>query len=235
MRPTICCFAVLLLLGATVPAFGDDQQKAEKEIKKITAMATDFTGRGIVSRTMSDLLNVKRPQFVQERSDMGLNYGSLFLAHELVNGGAKMSDIAAQLRAGKDILQVANDQHANWKQINGDAKKLNGKIDENIYKHYVRDKADQERDLADRYDPKFDGVKADADVTPQEIAEAEERFTTWHDRASKDMGHDNGLNETDRNAGYIDHVKNGGPQGDPAGHGNGSPGIAPPAAGGIPQ
>jgi hypothetical protein len=43
---------------------------------------------------------------------MNLNYGDLYVAHVLVKGGAKMDDIAAQLKAGKKMSQIANDQHA---------------------------------------------------------------------------------------------------------------------------
>ena len=53
----------LIALCATlsaIPAFSDDQQKAEKQIRKISAMATDVNARSIVSRSMSDMLKVER-------------------------------------------------------------------------------------------------------------------------------------------------------------------------------
>ncbi len=43
----------------SVAAFADDQQKAQKQLHKITAMTTDATGRRIVSMTVVDALAAK--------------------------------------------------------------------------------------------------------------------------------------------------------------------------------
>jgi hypothetical protein len=175
-----------ITLGAltiAIPAFGDDQRKAEKHLHKITAMATDATGRRVVSITVADTLGAKRPDLVMERKAMNLNYGDLFLAHVLVKNGAKMEDIAAQLKAKKNIGEIANEQNADWKQIAADAKKLNSKMEDNLYKHFVNSKADFERDQADKYDPVFDGVSADNDVSKDDIENAERIYQVWHDRA----------------------------------------------------
>jgi len=178
----------LVALTFTVPAFSDDQQKAEKQLHKITALATDATGRRVVSITVADTLGAKRPDLVMERRAMNLNYGDLFVAHVLLKNGAKMEDIAAQLKAKKNIAEIANVQHADWKQIAADAKKLNSKVEDNLYKHFVSGKADFGRDQADKYDPTFDGVSADNDVSKDDIAEAEHTYQMWRDRAAKNPG-----------------------------------------------
>lgn len=178
----------ITLLVLIAPAFGDDQQKAEKQLRKVTAMATDGTGRRVVSITVADALGVKRSDLVMERRDMNVNYGDLFVAHTLAKSGAKMEDIAAQLKAKKSMGDIANAQHADWKQIAGDAKKLNAKVEDNLYKHFVSDKADLARDQADKYDPNFDGVSADNNVSKDEIAEAENTYQMWRDRAAKNPG-----------------------------------------------
>jgi len=178
----------LVALTFTVSAFGDDQQKAEKQLRKITALATDPTGRRVVSITVADTLGARRPALVMERRAMNLNYGHLFVAHVLLKNGAKMEDIAAQLKARKNIAQIANEQHADWKQIAADAKKLNSKVEDNLYKHFVSGKADFGRDQADKYDPTFDGVSADNDVSKDDIAEAEHTYQMWRDRAAKNPG-----------------------------------------------
>ena len=54
-------------------------------------MATDVNARSIVSRSMSDMLKIERNQFERERRAMNLNYGCLFIAHELTAGGMKMT------------------------------------------------------------------------------------------------------------------------------------------------
>jgi hypothetical protein len=178
----------LLALAIALPAFGDDQQKADKQLHKITALATDATGRRVVSVTVADALEAKRPDLVVERRNMNVNYGDLFIAHVLVKSGAKMDDIAAQLKAGKKMGQIASEQHADWKQIAADAKKLNAKVEDNLYSHFLNGKPLAERDAAEGYDPMIDGVAADNDISKDEIADAEHTYLLWRDRADQKKG-----------------------------------------------
>ena len=178
----------LLALTVAMPAFGDDQQKADKQLHKITALATDATGRRVVSVTVADTLAAKRPDLVLERRTMNMNYGDLFIAHVLVKSGTKMDDIAAQLKAGKKMGQIASEQHADWKQIAADAKKLNAKVEDNLYNHFLNGKPLTDRDAAEGYDPMIDGVAADNDVSKDEIAEAEHTYLLWRDRADQKKG-----------------------------------------------
>jgi hypothetical protein len=185
MRRLLYSSVTLLALTIAIPAFGDDQQKADKQLHKITALATDATGRRVVSVTVADTLEAKRPDLVVERRAMNLNYGDLFVAHVLVKNGAQMDDIATQLKAGKKMGQVAAERHADWKQIAADAKKLNTKVEDNLYNHFLNGKPLAERDAAEGYDPMIDGVTADNDVSKDEIAEAERTYLIWRDRADQ--------------------------------------------------
>jgi len=172
---------VFIALAITLPALADDQEKAQKEIKKISAIATDANMRSVVNLSMSEVLNVKRLDLVKERQDTNLNYGGLFLAHQLVTSGAKMEDIAAQLKAGKNIFDIANDQHANWKEIGNQAKKANKKIDDNMGKWFQNNKKQAQQDQADGYVAQQDGVPADSDVSKAELADAQARYQHVHD------------------------------------------------------
>ena len=67
---------------------------------------------------------VQRLDLVTERRETGLNYGGLFVAHELTKNGLAMNDFAARLKSGKDIFQIGSEVNANWKEINDHAKKL---------------------------------------------------------------------------------------------------------------
>ena len=87
----------LLLTLVVIPALADDQQKAEKQLHKLTAMASDPTGRRVVSVTVADDLGLKRPDIVMERRTMQVNYGDIYLAHALMKSGVKMDDIANDL------------------------------------------------------------------------------------------------------------------------------------------
>jgi hypothetical protein len=188
MKRSTCLALGLVALAITRPALGDEQQKAEKQFHKITAMATDGTGRRVVSITVTDALGAKRADLVNERREMNLNYGDLYIAHQLVKNGAKMDDIAAQLKAGKNIGQIANDQHLDWKQVAVDAKKLNTTMEDNLYKNFLNGKPYADRDKADGYDLVIDGVAADNSVSKEEIADAEHTYQTWRDRAEKAKG-----------------------------------------------
>ena len=227
MKFAVGYIALFLALATTVSAFGDDQKKAEKQASRITAMASDPTGRRIVSMTMADVLRVPRLQLVRERLAMNLNYGSLFIAHQLTASGVKMLDIALQLQAGKNIVQIGDERSANWKQIVAAAKKLNHKIDDNLYTHFVNGVPDNERDQLDRYNVVRDGVKADNDVSDDDLAEARARYLLWRNQAGIGMGSTGSLSIADEKAAYVDHAKSAGPQA------QGTEGGAPPAAGGI--
>jgi hypothetical protein len=198
MRPRIGFLLVLAATLSAVPAFSDDQQKAEKQIRKISAMATDVNARSIVSRSMSDMLKIERNQLQRERRAMNLNYGCLFIAHELTARGLKMMDVAMRLQAHETVFQIANEQHADWKKIADDAKKLNGRIEDNIYKHFLHADADRDRDLSDKYDSTADWVKTDADPTPAEIVEAQEIYVQWRDRAAAIEGKGSGVSASDK-------------------------------------
>jgi hypothetical protein len=171
-----------------INGFADDQQKAEKMLHRVSAMATDATGRRVVSMTVADTLGAKRPDLVVERRSMNLSYGDLFIVHSLVKSGAKMDDIAAQLKDKRSIDEIAAAQHADWKQIASDAKKLNAKMEDNLYKHFVNEKPDIARDRDDSYDPNVDGVPSDNSVSKQDIAEAQDTYQMWRERAAKNQG-----------------------------------------------
>jgi hypothetical protein len=142
----------------------------------------------VVSATVADALEAQRPDLVSERRNMNLSYGDIYIAHVVVKGGTKMEDIAAQLRAGKKMDQIANDHHLDWKQVAADGKKLNTQMEDNLYKNFLDGKPLAARDTADNYDPNFDGVTADNDVSKEEIADAEQTYVTWKDRAERKKG-----------------------------------------------
>ena len=179
MRHFLLLMTIILMSSLAVSA--DDQQKAEKEIRKINAMAWDSTGRVVVNQSISETFKVPRSQLVEERQQLQLSYGSLFVVHELGLGGPTMKNIGASLKGGKNIIQIANESSANWKQIAADAKKLNSKIEDNLYKHFL---TSQSRDQAE-YNAARDGVKADDDVSKQDLAEAQQTFIRWRERASQ--------------------------------------------------
>ncbi len=182
-------FSLLLLTFAlAIPGWTDDQEKATKEIRKISSISVDVTMRSVVNRTMADALRVKRLDLVKERQEANLNYGDLFLVHHLIASGAKMEDIGAQLKAGKSIFDIANGNHANWKQINTDAKKLNRKIDDNIESYFSDSKKEAKLDQADNYDAKTDKVPADAKITKDEFADAQFRYQRLREMVGSQSG-----------------------------------------------
>jgi len=219
---------LLLFLTTSLVASGDDRQRAQKQVRKIAAMATDKIGRRMVSMSIADSLKVPRPLMVEERRKIGLDYGSFFVAHELLASGIAMTDIMSGLATGKSIWQIGDEQHANWKQIEADAKKQNNKIEDYIYRHFVNKKnndADEQRDLAEKYDLARDAVRTDFNVTPQEMIEAQTRYIFWRDEAGKSQGPGRNLTDRERKIAGMDHA-------DARHDTNGA--IAAPSAGGLP-
>src|SRR3984893_18586904 len=178
-------YLTIFLLGVTVlPILADDQEKAEKQIKMMTAMSRDDIARSIISRTFADLFKVQRAKVLAERRSMGLNYGSLFLAHELVVSGGSMQQISVQLRTKKGLLEIANSSKASWKRIVADAKKMNNRIDDGIYKYFLHSEADKRRDLADQYTASADLIRADTESTPDELIKARVDYIFWRNLAA---------------------------------------------------
>jgi hypothetical protein len=178
----------LLLTLVVIPALADDQQKAEKQLHKLTAMASDPTGRRVVSVTVADDLGLKRPDIVMERRTMQVNYGDIYLAHALMKSGVKMDDIANDLKAGKKMTDIANANHADWKAIANDAKRANAKMEDGLYKNFMKGKPLHDRDVADNYDVNIDGVNADNDISKDDLADAEKTYQLWKDRATQASG-----------------------------------------------
>jgi hypothetical protein len=211
-RYSLLCLA-LIALFVSRPARADDQQKAQKQLHKLTAMSTDATGLRVVNLTVAESVNAKRVDLVQERRDMGISYGDLYIAHTLTKNGAKMEDIAAQVKSAKKMEQIANDLHLDWKQMSADAKKLNTTMENNLYKFFVNMRAELDRDKADNYDPMFDVQKADSEVSKEELADAQNTYSIWKDRATQAKG--GKLDQATENAARGargDPINNAGPQ-----------------------
>jgi hypothetical protein len=161
-----------------------DRQKAEKRLRRISAMAADSGARAIVNQTLADTVHAKRIELMRQRHAMNLSYGSLFIAHQLTAAGAQMLDIALELEDGKNISQIADEKNANWKLIADAAKQLNEKIEDNIYRHFLHLKAEQQAALLEKYDPEKDVVRADSEFSPEEIAGARAEYDFWRRRGS---------------------------------------------------
>jgi hypothetical protein len=176
-------FLLFLLVPSVFIAASDDQQRAHKILSKVTAMATDPAGKRAVSLAFSQHLSVDRKELALRRHQMNLNYGDLFVAYQLMKNGTNLDDIAGRLRIGKTVWQAADEQHADWKQIANEAKKLSGKVDTNLLKHFANKKSEAEQDHADGYNPLLDTVKADGNVSLQEIEDAQQRYIFLRDHA----------------------------------------------------
>jgi hypothetical protein len=175
-------YLAILLLGAiVVPALADDQEKAEKQIRMMTAMSRDDTARSIVSRTFADTFKLDRQRLISERKSLGLNYGTLFLLHEVLRFSTRQ--VSLQLNQHRNMFDVAKDSGANWNHIAADASKMNKRIHENIYKHFLHSDADKKRDALDHYNPNVYLIAADGDSTPLEIQKAQTDYIFWRNLA----------------------------------------------------
>jgi hypothetical protein len=182
---TIRLLVLFCTVALALAALADDREKATREIKGITSISVDANMRSIVNRTMADMLKANRLDLVKERQRMNLTYGDLFLAQQLAASGVKMDDIAAQLKPGRTIFDIAS--HANWKEINSEAKKLNKKIDENIERYFSDTKKQTALNQGDGYDAEADKVSADADVSKDDYADGEKRYQQLHDVAKAQL------------------------------------------------
>jgi hypothetical protein len=209
----VTCLVAVLALLVSVPVFADDQAKAQKQLERITAMASDLTGRRVVGIMMADLLNAKRLDLVSLRKKSNLNYGSLFLAQQLTALGMSAEELAGQLKSGKNIFEVANSRNIDWKQVLSDAKKLNGKVDRHLFEYFFDSRPDRQRDKDEGYNVLSDSVNADEQVSPEAIDAASDAFVRARDMAMQRPGRhaEQGLNATDELQFRRDHARSGAP------------------------
>jgi hypothetical protein len=213
MKTLFHASTLLLLLLAALPAVSDDQQKAQKLLNKVTAMAADASGRRAVSLAISGALSASRQELARTRHLLNLNYGDVFLVYSLAKSGSTLDEIGAQMKSGKTAWQIASERNANWKQLASDAKKLNGKIDDNLLRYFTHRKADLERDVTDGYNPLFDSVVADTRVSPDDVTEAQNRYAFLRDHAGvvTDGKLDTISEHAAQNTSRPDPIRNGGP------------------------
>lgn len=209
----LCLVAVISALAA-LPALADDQAKTEKQLSRITAMATDLTGHRVVSITIADYFQVKRAELVQQRLENNLNYGALFLARQLMASGVTAQELSAELRGGKTISTIANAHNADWKKIFGESKKINGKIERHLYEHFFDARDDRQRDKDDGYALLKDSVKADEEVGSDDVLVAADAYTRARDLAMQRPGRhpDESLDAVDSLQFRRDHARESAPK-----------------------
>lgn len=213
---------VLVIGIVAAQAFAaSDRQKTEKQINRISAMAADLTGRRAVNLSMSQQLNVPRQDLVAQRRANNITYGTLFLLRQVTSSDEAFNQAVAQIKTGKQPFDVAEASHVDWKAVGNAAKKLNSKIEDNLYKYFVNN--DSEVSAGDKtsvgaYDPAFDSVMADSEVSKQDLAEAQDTYLFWRGRATgkKDATLEHNKEQAARQT--VDPVRKGGPQADQVGN-----------------
>jgi hypothetical protein len=181
-------FWVLLAL-ATVFALpsawcADDQEKVEKQLRKVTALAVDPAARPLVSQTVAEFLKRPRLELVRERHAANLSYGEVFLAYRLAASGMTLEGISAQLHEGRTIWEIGNERHADWRQIASDAKKLNDRIEAAFYNFFRDGHPGAVGASSDGYDAAKDSMHADQEgLTKQDIASAQDTYLHCFRRA----------------------------------------------------
>ncbi len=205
MKRTV--LAIILAAIVVLPATAEDRQKAAKQLNRITALAADVTGRRVVSMSVADMLEAKRADLVRQRRALNLNYGEIFLVHQLTAGGTPLEDITSRLRFGKNILQVAEDLHVDWKQVLSNAKKLNGKIEKNLYEYFVDPKEDKGREAEETYNVFVDIAKADAVIGEDDLDSARDVYMRLRGLAAQRAGqHGTTLSTMDEKTAWRDHT-----------------------------
>jgi hypothetical protein len=211
-------FLVLLTLASLPLLAADEQRKAQKQINQVTAMAADQTGRRVVNQSLAEQLNIKKAELIRERREHNWNYGSLFLVHQLQTSGVEMKDIVDRLKAGKSLVEVADEFHADWKQIGNEAKKLNSKVEDNLYNFFINKKPANDSETTDPYDAVADNVFADGDVSKEDLEQAQQRYLFWRGRATAKKDGSLEMNKEQAARQTIDPVRKGGPQADQVGN-----------------
>ena len=183
-------FLALAIGFALPPAWcAEDQEKAEKLLRRLTALAVDPAARPLVSQAVAEFLKVPRAELVRQRRATNLSYGTVFLARRLAAPSMTMESISAQLHQGRTIWQIGDARHADWRQITSDAKKLNDRIEDSFYDFFRKGHLDRTPWATEEYDAAKDSVAADQQgVTEQDIAAARDTYVRCFRRARNQGG-----------------------------------------------
>jgi hypothetical protein len=214
---------LLVLVGLTSHSLAaSDREKAEKQIDRISAMAADLTGRRLVNLSMSQQCSISRGDLVSERRRHNVSYGTLFLFRQLAPTDEIFRELILEMRKGKRPYDIAEAAHVDWKAINSQAKKLNSRIEDNIYNFFLHEKSEKQKsklpDPGDDYDPLSDSVIADAVISQEALVDAQTIYLFWQARATgrKDTTLEHNKEQAARQT--MDPVRKGGPQADQVGN-----------------
>jgi hypothetical protein len=110
----------------------------------------------------------------------------LFVAYQLSENGKSFDEVAGALKNGKDIWQIGNERHADWKQVASEAKKLNGKLEAAFYQFFLappqKDQKAKDQKPPDVYDAARDHTPADTEgLTDKDLAEGRKRLLAASD------------------------------------------------------
>ncbi len=221
MQYRVAALLLVLITFTSCAVAASDREKAEKQINRISAMAADLTGRRLVNLSMSQLLSVPRGDLIAERRRHNLSYGTLFLFRQIAPNDELFRQFVLEMKQGESPYKIADAAHADWKVINSQAKKLNNKIEDNIYNFFLHEKNEKPKNKTatdDGYDPLADIVLADAGVSQDDLLEAQTVYLFWQGRAigKKDTTLDHSKEQAARQT--MDPVRKGGPQADQVGN-----------------
>ncbi len=170
-----------MLWAAKADKASKDAKKLDKELKRVTLIATDVDGRRAVNRVMAKQLGVSGKQLIDARRETGFVYGQLFGAHEMARvAGLTFNQVAEQVKQQHSWLDIGEPHQVDLKEILTSAKKLNKEIDKELDRvaSGFQEKG-KTKQPADTYNPSEDSVAADmANFSRSEIAQA--KYTVHH-------------------------------------------------------
>jgi hypothetical protein len=179
----LCVWAALFCFGVSAIAADDAQTKAEKEARKISAMAADPTARPLVSQFLAEYFKSTRLQLVQERKAANITYGDLFVAYQLSDGGKRFDDLLPAFKSGKNVWQIGNDMNADWKHVGGETKKLNDQLESSFYHYFL---TPPQKPAADEHQYKAanDSLPVDKEgLSGKDLSAAQDTFARCYRRA----------------------------------------------------
>ena len=210
-------FVVSLLLSvATSAAAADEQAKAERQLRRITALANDSTARRIVNAEMARYFHVEPLSIVAERVGYGFTYGDAFLFHQLIACESDITLLARELRSGHSIAEIAAAQHVDWRRIDTAAGHFEKLLRDSLYRYFSV--AAQTTNASVPYNPVFDWVKADqSGFHEDDLKWAIHLYLSTRYMALRNSGRAGGLSELDFNSFHNrDHLKEDAPRGTPS-------------------
>lgn len=148
----VTALSVALVTGVGTGARADDRQRLDATASTLNMIEAKHGDHDAVFARISAETGVSVEMLRKERTDTGLGFGGLLIAHELASASGKtFADVVAEFKSGKGWGQIAAEANVKLGALIRSAHRVEAKVDKDrrdMEKRVVRAKQDLDKKVA---------------------------------------------------------------------------------------